>query len=135
MCQILYDETKERAKYVFGKWVENYKKTGDGVEVRFSDGTLDRFDLIVSADGQRSYTRRMLLGADGTKSIKYLGRVTAYFTVLRDAQPGEEYRARGTFGIVGRFLMTRRHNAHQLQVYLGCGDDHPELKNIKRGGH
>lgn len=134
MCEIMYDETKDRAKYVFGKWVESYEDSSDGVEVRFSDGTTDRFDLLVGADGQRSRTRRMLLGAADANSIEHLGTCIGYFTISREAQQGEQSIARGSFGVGGLTIMTRRHNARQIQVYLlNCDSDHPELKNVKRG--
>lgn len=133
-CQILYDETKDRAKFVFGTWVESFRDSVEGVDVRFSDDTSDRFHLVVGADGQRSRTRRMLLGPDvDAKSIDFLGDCIAYFTIPRAAQPGEEYRARGFYTVGGRFLMLRRHNNHQMQVYLGCDAHRPELKGVKKG--
>src|SRR5690606_11087174 len=42
-----------------GTMVEHLHDDGDGIEVRFSDGSGDRFDVVVGADGIYSQMRDM----------------------------------------------------------------------------
>lgn len=129
--QILYNATREKAKYVFGISVESFEQYESSVEVLFSDGKRDRFDLLVGADGQGSHTRRMMLGPGKPDPIHFLGQYMGYFTIPRDIQEGEEYIATSYVAPGKRFLLTRRHNPHQVQVYMSC--DSTRLKNITRG--
>ncbi|MFE0027429.1 FAD-dependent monooxygenase [Amycolatopsis sp. NPDC059021] len=46
-----------------GTTVTDFEQTGTAVAVAFSDGTTDRYDLVVGADGWLSPTRGRLLGA------------------------------------------------------------------------
>lgn len=131
MCQIMYDATKDRVKYVFGTSVDSYDDKSDGVEVRFTDGTTDRFDLLVGADGQRSRTRRMMLGSQDANSIDFLKTCIAYFTIPREQQEGEKWKGRAYLTVGGRFILTRRHSPHQLQVYLMSDND--KLKSVPKG--
>lgn len=131
MCQILYDVTKDRAKYVFGMSVESYDDKSDGVEVRFTDGSTDRFDLLVGADGQRSRTRRLMLGSEDAKSIDFLKTCTAYFTMPREKQEEEKWRGKAYLTTGGRVIIMRRHNIHRVQVYLMVWDD--KLRAVPKG--
>lgn len=120
LCRIMYDATKDRAKYGFGASVESYEETSDGVEVRYANGTTERFDLMVGADGQKSRTRRMMLGSGHENAIEFIGECIAYFTIPREERPGEKWVGKGYWTTGSRFMLTRRHNPHQLQVYLMC---------------
>ncbi|EKF17496.1 FAD-dependent monooxygenase [Nitratireductor pacificus] len=42
--------------------LENISDDGDGVDVTFSDGRRDRFDLVVGTDGYRSHLRALAFG-------------------------------------------------------------------------
>ena len=44
----------------FATTVESFEQDTDGVDVRFTDGSTGRYDLVVAADGLRSATRGML---------------------------------------------------------------------------
>jgi 2-polyprenyl-6-methoxyphenol hydroxylase-like FAD-dependent oxidoreductase len=89
LCRIVYDATKDRAKYVFGASIESFEDKGGSVEVRFSDGKTDQFDLLVGADGSGSHTRQMMLGSDTPDAFYPLGGgrlYVAYFTIPRPIQ-------------------------------------------------
>lgn len=45
----------------YGTTVTSLTDRGDGVEVQFTDGTSDSFDLVVGADGLHSRTRELVL--------------------------------------------------------------------------
>ncbi|KAF2466557.1 putative monooxygenase [Lindgomyces ingoldianus] len=87
--RVMYEATRgyENVQYVFGKAVEGFEQDEDGVMVKFSDGKIKRFDVLVGADGQGSRIRRAIL-ADGDRDggqdpIKRLGLYMAYWFVRR----------------------------------------------------
>jgi 2-polyprenyl-6-methoxyphenol hydroxylase-like FAD-dependent oxidoreductase len=123
LCRLVYDATKDQAKYVFGTSIESFDQKDSSVEVRFTDGKTDRFDLLVGADGQGSRTRKMMLGSDTADGFYPLGGggvYVAYFTIPRPIQEGEAYIATSYMAPRKRGVMTRRHNPHKIEVYLGC---------------
>ncbi|KAJ5698782.1 fad binding domain protein [Penicillium macrosclerotiorum] len=119
-CQLLYDATEQHTEYLFGTYIESYRDEGDMIEVHFSDGSTDYFDLLVGADGQSSRTRRMMLGKNASNAVFSIqNMLLAYFTAPRPIQPKEKYIATMYMTSGGRGVMTRRHNSNNIQVYLG----------------
>ncbi|KAM5349470.1 hypothetical protein ACJ41O_005975 [Fusarium nematophilum] len=133
LCRLLYDASKDRAKYVFGVSIERFEQHDGFVEVFFSDGKKDRFDLLVGADGQGSRTRRMLLGPYVDDPMHNLGVYIGYFTIPRPVQKGEEFR--GTFYVAPgkRLVITRRHAPHTKQVYLISLAHSERMEKAQRG--
>lgn len=76
LCRLMYDATKDRARYAFGTSVESFEDKKDGVEVRFGDGKTGVFDLWVGADGVSSRTRKLMLGPDVPDGFHPLGEST-----------------------------------------------------------
>src|SRR3954468_11291773 len=70
LARILVDRATEvGVKVRFGTTHTELAQDDDGVDVTFSDGSTGRYDLVVGADGVRSWTRRAL-GIDlDTKSV------------------------------------------------------------------
>jgi len=61
LAQILVDRaTSAGAKVRFGMTYTVLDQDDDGVDVGFADGSSGRYDLVVGADGVRSWTRRQL---------------------------------------------------------------------------
>jgi 2-polyprenyl-6-methoxyphenol hydroxylase-like FAD-dependent oxidoreductase len=59
--RILIDAVRASgARVRLGTTVETLAQDGDGVSVRFSDGTDGRYDLVIAADGLNSRTRAMI---------------------------------------------------------------------------
>ncbi|KAL4982001.1 hypothetical protein BDW68DRAFT_195809 [Aspergillus falconensis] len=135
LCRIIYEATKDRVNYVFDTSVETFEEKGAGaaLEVRFTDGETARFDILVGADGQRSRTRRMMLGHDTEDPSHSLDEYTAYFTIPRPMEDGEEYIATSYVAPGGRFVLTRRHDPHRMQVYLTGRSITERLKGVQRG--
>jgi len=134
LCLLLHDATGDQTEYIFGTWIESFEEKGGGLEVRFGDGRTDRFDLLVGADGPGSRTRTMMLGSDAADAFYPLhGEYIAYFTIPRPMQEGEEYIATSFIAPGGRAILTRRSNAHQVQVYLSCRTELERLNGIRRG--
>ncbi|WP_067859561.1 FAD-dependent monooxygenase [Nocardia shimofusensis] len=90
--QVLLDALAEAGgalDYRYGEWVEALTQDEDGVEVAFASGGVERFDLVVGADGVHSAMRRLVFGPEERFST-YLGGYTSYFTVPTPAgvEPG-----------------------------------------------
>ena len=61
LARILLDRAAEvGAKVRFGTTYTTLDQDSSGVDVTFADGGTGRYDLVVGADGVRSWTRRML---------------------------------------------------------------------------
>jgi 2-polyprenyl-6-methoxyphenol hydroxylase-like FAD-dependent oxidoreductase len=61
LAAILHERaTASGAKIRFGTTCTGLQQDPDGVDVTFADGSTGRYDLVVGADGIRSWTRRML---------------------------------------------------------------------------
>ncbi|CAN8095318.1 unnamed protein product [Discula destructiva] len=124
LVRILYDITKDKCKYVFGTTVEDFEQRGNGVHVKFSDGTEGDFDLLVGADGQGSRTRRKMLGPNATDPFKFLGLYTCYFTVPK-TDKDENYAVALNLP-KRRIASTRVDNPKTMQVYLSVHVTDPD---------
>jgi 2-polyprenyl-6-methoxyphenol hydroxylase-like FAD-dependent oxidoreductase len=133
LCHLLYDATKDRTKYIFGTSIQSFEQTRDSVEVRFADGTMDQYDLFVGADGQRSRTRKMMLGPNTKDGFYPLKDSVAYFTLPWPMQEGEEYIATLYMAPGGRSVMMRRHSPDKIQVYLGGSAASERLNKAQSG--
>jgi 2-polyprenyl-6-methoxyphenol hydroxylase-like FAD-dependent oxidoreductase len=70
LARILVDRATEvGVKVRFGTTFTELGQDADGVDVAFADGSSGRYDLIVGADGVRSWTRRALGINLETKSV------------------------------------------------------------------
>ncbi|KAJ9151961.1 FAD/NAD(P)-binding domain-containing protein [Pleurostoma richardsiae] len=135
LCRILYDATKDDARYIFGTSIESFEEKYDAVEVLFADGEKDRFDLLIGADGQGSHTRRKMLGPETDDGFRPLGGLyIGYFTAHRPIQESEEYIATSYNAPGRRFILTRRHSQNMVQVYLACNSDSDRLLKAHSSG-
>lgn len=134
--RILYEHTKDKCKYIFGTSVDDFENRGDGVHVKFSDGSEDDFDLMVGADGQGSRTRRRLFpGQDD--SFHFLKLYLSYFTIPQTEKDNVTKAARAVFFPGDRTLFTRVDNSKTMQIYLGFYDRHlarNDLEQATRAG-
>jgi 2-polyprenyl-6-methoxyphenol hydroxylase-like FAD-dependent oxidoreductase len=70
LARILIDRaTTVGVKVRFGTTTTELAQDDDGVDATFADGSTSRYDLVVGADGIRSWTRRMLGVKLETRSI------------------------------------------------------------------
>ena len=61
LARILLDRAEEAGADVrVGTTVDRLEQDGDGVTATFADGTTGRYDLVIGADGIRSWTRRQV---------------------------------------------------------------------------
>ncbi|KAJ5505966.1 Monooxygenase FAD-binding [Penicillium expansum] len=136
LCQIIYDVTKSRANYIFGTSIESFEENEKekAINVRFTNATEDRFDLVIGADGQGSRTRKIMLGSEAPDAFHPLnGLYVGYFTLPQPIKDGEGYVATTYTAPGRRVIMTRRHNVHEIQAYIGGQTDSEQLKKRLQG--
>ncbi len=80
--RLLYSKLKDHLKLQFGMTVESVQHEEEKVRVKFSDGTIGIFDLVVGADGVHSQIRRLTFGEEKQFS-RFLGYYTAAFILDR----------------------------------------------------
>lgn len=133
LCNIIYSATKDRAKYVFGTSIKSFEEHDGLVKVQLTNGSTDYYDLVVGADGMWSRTRKMMFGPDTKDTFRPLGDSwVGYFTMPRPVKEKEEYLATMFFAPDHRFVMTRRHDPHTMQVYIAYKSDQDRLKSAGR---
>lgn len=114
-------------RYEFGKYATELRQDGKGVDVTFSDGNKDRYDLVVGCDGQTSRTRRMAWTEEETKDVlTSLGAYVAFFII-----PKEEEESVGKWTNLPeyRVVFTRTGNRPDTQVMFATMDVTDELRN------
>ncbi|PTB66684.1 FAD/NAD(P)-binding domain-containing protein [Trichoderma citrinoviride] len=135
LCRLMHDAIKDKVTFRFGVSIDGFKQKGNGVDVEFTDGKTERFDFIVGADGMGSNTRKLMLGpgvADALRPVK--GAYTAYFTIPRPIQKGEEYNSTFYLATGRRAIMTRRHSPEEIQIYLPCNTLSDRMKQAHKDG-
>ena len=80
----LYETVKDDVEFRFGTEISTLTQDEHGVDVVLSDGSKDRFDLVVGADGVDSKTRQLIFG-DGFD--RYLD--VAYFAFIVPNRVGD----------------------------------------------
>ncbi|KAI1463294.1 FAD/NAD(P)-binding domain-containing protein [Daldinia caldariorum] len=129
MVKVLYDASVKQDQqlkqlggkggltYEFSKELTELTQTDKGVEVTFSDGKKQSYDLVVAADGQASRTRRMAFGQEANdEAFKSIGVHAAYYDIPRAED--EETLARVYMAPGKRMLLTRTSGRPATQVLL-----------------
>ncbi len=76
----LYESVRDKVEICFGKSIEGLTQSIDHVEVTFSDGSSDRFDLHIGCDGIHSNTRKLVFGP-ASDFVHHLGYQFAIFQI------------------------------------------------------
>ncbi|MDE7548795.1 FAD-dependent monooxygenase [Acetobacter fabarum] len=106
LATLLYDASrKEGVQYRFNDSIETLDDDGTGVNIRFTSGIRERYDIVVAADGLHSRTRRLVFGVEDQFRCD-LGSDFAIFSLQNDrglshggifhAEPG---RVAGVFAV------------------------------------
>ncbi|KFY39941.1 hypothetical protein V494_03741 [Pseudogymnoascus sp. VKM F-4513 (FW-928)] len=136
LCRIMHDVTKNQVEYIFGTSIENFEEKDGGINVKFSDGKTGRYDLLIGADGVGSRTRKMMLGPGAEDAFVPIsdGEYIAYFTVPRPMREGEEYMATFFFATKNRWVLTRRSNPKEMQLYFACKLNAGRIRTARKEG-
>ncbi|RGP81145.1 FAD binding domain [Fusarium longipes] len=132
--KLLYENIKDRVRFVFGTTIDKFEQLDDGVKVWLSNGQENRYHLLVGADGQWSRTRRQMLGNGVKDPIHFLGVYAGYFTVPRHIKDGEAYIGTAYIAPGKRMLFSRRHSSDRVQVYLVGTADSEKVMAARQDG-
>ncbi|KAI5459464.1 hypothetical protein BGZ63DRAFT_361303 [Mariannaea sp. PMI_226] len=117
---------KGQLNYQFGKTITELDQTKDGVDVTFSDGQKERYDLVVAADGQGSYTRRLVFGQEANDAAFCpIGVHAAYYSL--PSLEGETRLAKFFNATGRRLVVTRTGGRPKTQVLLFTMQDTEKL--------
>lgn len=138
LCRLFHDASvgAGNVKYVFGASIKEMENGESGVTVRFSNDKVERFDLVVGADGQWSRTRRMLSGSTESpdKALRLLpGMYAGYFTTPMVMREDEGFDSTLYIAPHGRNVMTRRSDPAFIQVYMMCSAESTAIRSARRG--
>jgi 2-polyprenyl-6-methoxyphenol hydroxylase-like FAD-dependent oxidoreductase len=93
LARILLDRASASGVPVrYGTTVRSMEDTGSGVNLTFSDGTVDEFGLVFGADGVHSRIRELLFGPEA-QFDRFLGYYAAGFHIPADGHdPGHSLK-------------------------------------------
>jgi 2-polyprenyl-6-methoxyphenol hydroxylase-like FAD-dependent oxidoreductase len=84
LTTLLYRLTRESAvRYRFKASIEAFEDDGAGVDVRFTSGEGQRYDVVIGADGIHSNTRQLAFGPE-EPFCHYLGSTFNIFSMPND---------------------------------------------------
>lgn len=138
MVQVLYDTSikqneelrlcpEKEITYSFGQTITTLNQGAQGVDVTFSDGRKQRYDLVIAADGQNSRTRQLAFGQEvSDAAFKSLGIHGAYFSIPRI--DGEGTLARGHLAPGRKMIITRTSDRPVTGALLFTMKESPILK-------
>ena len=121
----LYDLVRERTDIRFGTQVEGVCATAGGVEVHLSDGTVERGDILVGADGLHSNVRGLVFGKGFERPLG--GYYIAISQVLRHGLPAVVHSYLSTGRMVNLFPVSPE--CVSAVVYVGPSVSPPPHKD------
>ncbi|RMM80221.1 Pyridine nucleotide-disulfide oxidoreductase [Pseudomonas coronafaciens pv. striafaciens] len=149
LARLLYEASSADAFYRFGDRIISVEHDEEGVSVTFESGGVERFDLLIIAEGVGSRTRELVF--PGENQPRRMDLASAFFTVPRaptDSQTARWYNAvggrsagvrpdnRGTtrafFNVHGRSHLTVGNSVAEQKAFLqasfaGAGWEVPRL--------
>lgn len=129
LTSVLYALTQGReVHYRFNDAIASLKDDGAGVDVRFSSGEQQRFDLVIGADGMHSNTRALVFGPEAPFN-RYLGFCFNLFSLPNDLGLSHEAVAYAEPGrLAGVYAVG---DSHTLQAFLNFATDEPPFRSHK----
>jgi len=112
----LYELVRERSEIRFGTEIAEIVRSADGVEVRLSDGRVERGDLVVGADGIHSRVRRLAFGDGFERPLG--GHYIAISQTLRHGLPAVVHSYVSTERMVNLFPVAA--DSVSAVVYVGA---------------
>jgi 2-polyprenyl-6-methoxyphenol hydroxylase-like FAD-dependent oxidoreductase len=76
--RVLFDALPDRSRVRFDTTIESFTQRAEGIEATLSDGSKERADLLVGADGIHSHVRSIAFGEE-QQFVRQLGYHTAAF--------------------------------------------------------
>ncbi|KAM0545127.1 hypothetical protein ACHAPJ_011472 [Fusarium lateritium] len=131
LCKIIYEATKEKTQYRFGTSIESFENCDDKVNVKFSQGADESYDLLIVADGQGSRVRRKLFEDEPESThVRELGLNGCYYNLPRES--GDKNLATVYSAPGRRVISTRWHSQDRGQAYLMTMSHMEELNEVMK---
>ena len=131
LVQILYDCTKENVEYRFGNYITRLTQLADQVEVGFASGRTEIYDIVISAEGIGSQTRKLAFG--GQPEFNYLGIYNAYLTIAKTAADSQWARwVNAPTGIVYMFRPDNYGQTRASVAFLAQKDQYKGLSLVQQ---
>ncbi|KAJ4263420.1 hypothetical protein NW762_006239 [Fusarium torreyae] len=120
LVHILSDLTakSKNVRHLFGTTITSFTESDDKVHVSFSDGHKDDFDLLVTAEGTGSKTRKLMLGPEAPDPRKFLGGYIGFFSVPSEPRDSDRFTFCFLPGTLSRFIGTRKDCPELTRVYM-----------------
>ncbi|MFI5934168.1 FAD-dependent monooxygenase [Actinoplanes sp. NPDC051494] len=115
LSELILGLTEGRAAHRYGNHVTSLDQDPDGVRVELADGTDERYDLVVVAEGRNSATRRLVFGDD--IGLRTRGLYIAYGTIARTEDDDDWWR--WLTATDGRMVAVRPDNVGTIRAQLG----------------
>ncbi|KAK1849602.1 oxidoreductase [Colletotrichum chrysophilum] len=141
LVDVIYQATLQQARiaraqggltYKFGTYATDIQQFEDGVSVTLSDGKVERFDLVVGADGQSSKTRRLAFGQDLSSEVfEFSGVNFAFFSMPGDRN--DTPTAQACLVPNRRFMSIRTGGRPSAQGYLGIMGNASSWRGLTAG--
>lgn len=126
---LLFAAARPRADFRFGTSIAQLADE-DAVEVRFTDGRRDSYDLVVGADGLHSATRRMAFGPESDYLVHQ-----GFYVALANLDADEPWR-QAMYSVPGLMAAVRDVGDGPLAYILVCSAeieyDHRDLGRQRR---
>ncbi|KAL7819461.1 hypothetical protein V8C44DRAFT_318195 [Trichoderma aethiopicum] len=139
LVRILYalTENHPNVRHLFNTTIRSFTQDDESdpngkVHVTFHDGHQEDFDLVVGADGTRSWTRRMMLGEGAPDPRRSMGGYIGFFSV--PARPGDSDRATFCHLPGSRIIGTRKDIPELTRVYMMFRGKKPDLDAALEAG-
>lgn len=129
---VLYAAIRDTVEIRFGTTITAVAQDAAGVDVTLSDGTVERADLLVGADGLHSATRRLVFGAEEDFRLD-LNHMTGVF-MLDTLPSGVEEGVTATLTDTGRTLAIISLGAGRSAAFFGYRTERP-MADLADGPH
>lgn len=120
---VLYTTIRDTVEVRFGTTITAVAQDDDGVDVTLSDGTTERADLLVGADGLHSATRRLVFGPEEQFRLD-LNHMTGVFMLDR-LPSGVTEGATATLTDTGRTLAIIALGPGRSAAFFGYRNGNP----------
>jgi len=120
LSQIFLDVTKDlsNVQYRYGDSIKSLNQAEKVVDVTFTGGSKETFDVVVATDGSTSKTRSMILEDHILKgSYKPIGQYIAYFSIPKQSNDPKLWQWYNTPKGLGMMIRPHRNNS-TVGVYL-----------------
>jgi 2-polyprenyl-6-methoxyphenol hydroxylase-like FAD-dependent oxidoreductase len=121
-ARVLFDATRSTCEYRFGTSVSGIDEIEDGVRATFVDGSTEKFELVICADGLSSSTRDLALAQE--TRLRYLGAYMAFFKIPR--HPEDDFWACSVNGIGGTMINLRPGGLTETTVMITFPASEPD---------